>query len=80
MKTVLLGFIRLYQKTLSPFWPTTCRYSPSCSHYSYEAVQEHGALKGGGMALRRLWRCQPWGGFGYDPVPEKSVANVSSTK
>ena len=80
MKTVLLGFIRLYQKTLSAFWPSTCRYSPSCSHYAYEAVQKHGPLKGGGMVLRRLWRCQPWGGFGYDPVPEKSGANVVSTK
>lgn len=80
MKTALLGFIRLYQKTLSAFWPSTCRYSPSCSHYSYEAVQKHGPLKGGWMALRRLWRCQPWGSFGYDPVPEKSGANVVKTK
>ena len=76
MKAILLGLIRLYQKTLSPYWPMACRYAPSCSHYAYEAVQGHGLWKGIRMALRRLWRCQPWGGRGYDPVPPSRRASV----
>ncbi len=69
MKWPLLGLIRLYQRTLSPYWPAACRYTPTCSHYVYEAVLRFGALKGGWLALRRLARCQPLGGSGYDPVP-----------
>lgn len=70
MKCLLLGLIRLYQRTLSPYWPATCRYTPSCSHYAQEAILRFGARKGGWLALRRLSRCQPLGGFGYDPVPD----------
>ena len=69
MKYLVLGLIRLYQKTLSPYWPATCRYAPSCSHYAYEAVLRFGPLRGGWLALRRLARCQPLGGSGYNPVP-----------
>ena len=69
MKRLLLGLIRLYQNTLSPYWPARCRYTPTCSHYAYEAVHDLGGWKGGWLALRRLARCQPWGGSGYDPVP-----------
>lgn len=69
MKWTLLGLIRLYQKTLSPFWPSSCRYYPTCSHYAAEAVARFGPWKGGWLALKRLGRCHPWGAMGYDPVP-----------
>lgn len=69
MSQFALGLIRLYQKTLSPFWPSTCRYHPTCSDYAYEAVGRYGLWNGGWLALRRLGRCQPWGGSGFDPVP-----------
>lgn len=69
MKSLLLALIRLYKATLSPYWPTHCRYTPSCSSYAYESVERFGALRGGWMALKRLGRCQPWGKSGYDPVP-----------
>ena len=69
MKGVAMGAIRLYQKTLSLYWPATCRYTPSCSHYAHEAILRFGLWKGVWLALRRLARCQPLGGSGYDPVP-----------
>jgi uncharacterized protein len=67
---VLLAGIRLYQMVLSPRLGNVCRYEPSCSHYAYEAIERHGALRGIVLSLRRLGRCRPFGGRGYDPVPE----------
>jgi uncharacterized protein len=61
--------IRAYQWTLSPLLPLSCRYAPSCSAYAVEAILSHGARRGVALALRRLARCHPWGGHGYDPVP-----------
>jgi len=61
--------IWVYQKTLSPLLPTSCRYYPSCSHYSHEAVEKYGVLKGVWLGVKRLGRCRPLGGQGYDPVP-----------
>jgi hypothetical protein len=61
--------IRAYQLLVSPLLPPSCRYLPSCSDYAVEAIDAHGALIGFGLALRRLARCHPWGGSGYDPVP-----------
>ena len=66
---VLRGLVRLYQLALSPLLPMVCRFDPSCSRYAMEALAEHGALKGGLLAIRRIGRCHPWGGQGYDPVP-----------
>jgi len=63
--------IRGYQLLISPILPSTCRYNPTCSHYSIEALQKHGLLKGGWLAIKRIGSCNPWGGSGYDPVPEK---------
>lgn len=61
--------IRFYQLTISPLLPPTCRYSPTCSQYAVEAIQKHGILKGIWLSMRRIGRCHPWGGSGYDPVP-----------
>jgi hypothetical protein len=70
LKHILLWLIRLYQKTLArAFPPNTCRFYPTCSHYGYEAVEKHGAIKGGWLALKRVARCHPLHPGGFDPVP-----------
>lgn len=71
MKWLLLKAIRGYQATLSKWLPPSCRFEPSCSRYAYGAIERFGAAKGSWLALRRLSRCHPWGGSGYDPVPER---------
>ncbi|MBR9915432.1 MAG: membrane protein insertion efficiency factor YidD [Algicola sp.] len=67
----LLFLIKIYQTFISPITPATCRYQPTCSHYTKEALEVHGFWKGGKLALKRIFSCHPWGGSGYDPVPEK---------
>ena len=69
MKRVLLRAVRGYQRIISPILPPACRYQPTCSAYALEAIERHGALRGSWLAARRLARCTPWGGRGYDPVP-----------
>ncbi len=73
MKKIIGGFfiiiIRIYQYTISPYFPASCRYSPSCSAYGIEALKKHGPFKGGWLAIKRIASCNPWGGSGYDPVP-----------
>ena len=69
MSRIVLALIRFYQLAISPWLPPPCRYQPTCSQYAIEAVEKHGALKGGWLALRRIGRCHPWGSSGYDPVP-----------
>ena len=69
MKFIFLLIIRGYQLLLSPILGSNCRYYPSCSHYSHQAISHHGALKGGWMSLKRIGRCHPWAEGGYDPVP-----------
>jgi putative membrane protein insertion efficiency factor len=70
MKRVFLALIRFYQRYISPVKPPCCRFSPTCSHYAYEAITKYGALKGGWLALKRLMRCHPfYKGDSYDPVP-----------
>jgi putative membrane protein insertion efficiency factor len=67
---LLRALIRLYQCVIAPLLPANrCRFVPSCSHYGYEAITLHGPLLGSWLTLRRLLRCHPWGGHGYDPVP-----------
>lgn len=61
--------ILFYQRYVSPLTPPSCRFTPTCSAYALEALRKHGALKGTWLALKRLLRCHPWGGSGYDPVP-----------
>ena len=67
----ITAIIGSYQLFVAPILPPSCRYYPSCSHYAAEAVERHGPLRGLGLALRRLLRCHPWGGSGYDPVPSE---------
>ena len=69
MKRFVFWAIWFYQRTISPYLPSSCRYYPTCSHYSQEAVMRYGVLMGGWIGLRRLGRCTPWGGKGFDPVP-----------
>ena len=66
---LLIAPIRFYQRFISPHTPPACRFTPTCSQYALEALQKHGPLRGTWLALRRLLRCHPWGGSGYDPVP-----------
>ncbi|MEO8722375.1 MAG: membrane protein insertion efficiency factor YidD [Sphingobium sp.] len=66
---LLIGLARAWQIGPSRLIGPTCRYHPSCSHYAIEAVEKYGAIKGSWLALKRLLRCHPWGGSGYDPVP-----------
>jgi putative membrane protein insertion efficiency factor len=68
-RQALLVAIRAYQLTISAGLPPACRFEPTCSRYAYAAVERHGLLRGGWLATRRLLRCHPWGGSGYDPVP-----------
>jgi len=69
MKYLALALIRFYQRTLSRALPASCRYDPSCSHYTYQAIQKYGLFKGGWLGLRRIGRCHPLSPGGYDPVP-----------
>ena len=69
MKYAVLSVIWVYQRAVSLFLPTSCRYYPSCSHYSQEAVEKYGVVKGIWLGIKRLGRCRPLGGQGYDPVP-----------
>jgi putative membrane protein insertion efficiency factor len=71
--------IRIYQVVLSPFFPAHCRYWPTCSGYARQAVRKHGARTGAWLALRRIARCHPWGGYGYDPVPDTCHEHENST-
>ncbi|MEX1006075.1 MAG: membrane protein insertion efficiency factor YidD [Acidimicrobiia bacterium] len=68
---VAVGLIRVYQRLLSPTLGRNCRFAPSCSTYAAEAITRHGAVRGTGLAFRRLGRCQPLTEGGYDPVPER---------
>ncbi len=68
--------IRLYQRTISRVLPPSCRFVPSCSEYGYEAIERYGVVRGGAMAAWRVMRCNPWGGHGYDPVPDLNASAV----
>jgi uncharacterized protein len=69
MRWLFLKLIRFYQMFISPALPPSCIYTPSCSHYTFEAIQKYGALKGGWMGVRRILRCHPFARGGHDPVP-----------
>lgn len=70
MKKLFLALIRFYRRSISPLTPPSCRFTPTCSAYAYEAIEKYGALKGGFLALKRILRCHPfYKGDPYDPVP-----------
>jgi putative membrane protein insertion efficiency factor len=79
LKKILIApfvlLIKIYQYFISPLTPATCRFQPTCSHYSIEALKVHGLWKGSQLAFHRIRRCQPWGGGGYDPVPNKEAGS-----
>lgn len=66
-----VGLVRFYQLFISPLLGSNCRFTPTCSHYMLEALEKHGLIKGLYLGIKRIFRCHPWGGSGYDPVPEK---------
>lgn len=70
----LAAAVRVYRLALRPLLPASCRYTPSCSEYALESLTRHGALRGFFLIIGRVLRCQPWGGFGYDPVPGDPIA------
>ena len=69
MKTLLLWLIRSYRHFISPLFPATCRFQPTCSQYALEAINIYGTIRGGWLAIRRILRCHPFHPGGYDPVP-----------
>jgi len=73
----LSGLFRLWQIAFSTVLPPSCRFTPSCSAYGIEAVRLHGAIGGGWLAAKRICRCHPWGGHGFDPVPKSCSPNPS---
>jgi uncharacterized protein len=66
---LMIGLIRVYQIGISPWLPMACRYTPTCSQYTLEALRKYGPLKGGWLGLKRIASCNPWGGHGHQPVP-----------
>jgi putative membrane protein insertion efficiency factor len=70
MRFLMIFVVRAYQVVLSPLLPPSCRYTPSCSNYAIEALQKHGALRGGWLAAKRIARCHPFRPGGHDPVPD----------
>ncbi len=72
LSRLLTALIRFYQKFLSPLCPGVCRFRPTCSQYMIEAIAVHGPFKGVWLGIKRILRCHPWGGSGYDPVPPKA--------
>ncbi len=76
-KRGMIGAIRFYQRALSPLTGPSCRFTPTCSEFAVGAIERYGALLGGWLALKRILRCRPFGGQGYDPVPEVLVSKVT---
>ena len=80
MKKILILLIKLYQKFISPMFPAKCRFYPTCSQYTLEAVKEHGAIKGTYLGIKRILKCHPFHEGGYDPVPKRENKNSEGKK
>jgi len=72
--------VRFYQVAISPYTPDSCRFQPTCSHYTIEALKIHGLFKGSWLAIKRIGSCHPWGSSGYDPVPPANIPKVKVKK
>ncbi len=68
-KLLFIKIIKIYQRFISPFFPSSCKFSPSCSKYGIEAINKYGAIKGTFLTIKRILRCNPWSAGGYDPIP-----------
>ncbi|MGD7035919.1 membrane protein insertion efficiency factor YidD [Methylotuvimicrobium buryatense] len=79
LQFLLLGIVRFYRLVISPLLPPSCRYQPTCSEYAIEAITRHGPFVGLWLTLKRLGRCHPWGGHGYDPVPPKESGTAKKS-
>jgi len=75
---ILIAIIRFYQVAISPWTPATCRYTPTCSTYSIQALRMHGPIKGFYLSVKRILSCNPWGGHGHDPVPAEFSFRTSA--
>lgn len=73
MTRILIALIGLYRRFISPLFPPSCRFHPTCSEFAVQALREHGALRGSGLALRRIGRCHPWSAGGVDHVPPRRI-------
>ena len=73
MAAILIAIVRCYQWAISPWLGPRCRFDPTCSQYMITAIERYGAFRGGWLGIKRIFRCHPWGGTGYDPVPEAPV-------
>lgn len=80
MRYFLIQVIRLYRLLISPLSVPTCRYTPTCSTYAIEALEAHGPIQGTILSIKRIARCHPWGGSGYDPVPDQSNSTENTTQ
>ena len=69
LSLIMIGLVKIYQNVISPITPASCRYTPTCSSYSIEAIKKYGPFKGGYLSIKRFLSCNPWGGHGHDPVP-----------
>ncbi len=72
LSNILTAIVQFYKKFISPLTPASCRFQPTCSSYMLEAIELHGAIRGFWLGIKRIAKCHPWGGSGYDPVPGKS--------
>ncbi|MCC6599509.1 MAG: membrane protein insertion efficiency factor YidD [Crocinitomicaceae bacterium] len=80
MKRLFILPVLLYQRVLSPLLGSNCRFTPTCSQYAIDAIEEWGAMKGTWLGIKRISKCHPWGSYGYDPVPKKNHKNQIKTK
>jgi putative membrane protein insertion efficiency factor len=69
LKLLIINIIKIYQRFISPFFPSSCKFSPSCSRYGIEAINKHGAIRGSYLTVKRVLKCNPWNNGGYDPIP-----------